>query len=139
MPDPDRMRHCSFLYLYHVRIIFYVHCASNQANRRYLGSLLNPGTLTAPGRFRLVLLRSRPDTVHRFPSRETRISTSLTKGSSASCRPPRNITPAIADCRYKAPLPPRLHESIFYPVFVKMSMDEAQDFRVRRSYQIGWD
>ena len=139
MPDPDRMRHCSFLYLYHVRIIFYVHCASNQANRRYLGSLLNPGTLTAPERFRLVLLRSRPDTVHGFPSRETRISTSLTKGSSASCRPPRNITPAIADCRYKAPLPPRLHESIFYPVFVKMSMDEAQDFRVRRSYQIGWD
>ena len=118
---------------------FFVHCASNQANRRYLGSLLNPGTLTAPGRFRLVLLRSRPDTVHGFPSRETRISTSLTKGSSASFRPPRNITPAIADCRYKAPLPPRLHESIFYPVFVKMSMDEAQDFRVRRSYQIGWD
>ena len=47
----------------------------------YLGSRLNSGTLTAPGRFCLVLLRSRPDTVHGFPSRETRISSLLTKGS----------------------------------------------------------
>ncbi len=42
-------------------------------HKRYLDSQLNPGTLTTPGRFCLVLLRSRPDTVHRFPSHETRI------------------------------------------------------------------
>ena len=29
------------------------------------------GDLAAPGRFYLVLLRSRPDTVHRFPPRKT--------------------------------------------------------------------
>ena len=101
----------SFFIYTRCRISFFVHCASNWANRRYLGSLLNPGTLTAPGRFRLVLLRSRPDTIHRFPSRETQTSTSLSKGSFTSICPLRNITPAIADCRCKVPLPPRLHES----------------------------
>ena len=53
-----------------------------------------------------MLLRSRPDTVHRVPSRETQTSTSLSGGSPADCRPLRNITPAIADCRFKVPLPP---------------------------------
>ena len=58
-----------------------------------------------------MLLRSRPDTVHGFPSRETQASTPLIKGSFTSKRPLRNITPAIADCRCKVPLPPRLHEN----------------------------
>ena len=89
--------------------------------RRYFGSQLKPGTLTAPGRFCLVLLRSRPDTVHRFPSRETRLSTSLTKGSSTNQSPLRNITPAVADCRYKVPLTPRLHGLSFYSIWGKMS------------------
>ena len=89
--------------------------------RRYFGSQLKPGTLTAPERFCLVLLRSRPDTVHRFPSRETQLSTSLTKGSSTNQSPLRNITPAVADCRYKVPLTPRLHGLSFYSIFEKMS------------------
>ena len=87
-----------------------------RSNERYPGSKLNPGTLTAPERFHLVLLRSRPDTVHRFPSRKTRTSTSLIGGSSASFRPLHNITPAIADCRFKVPLPPRLHGLLFYMI-----------------------
>ena len=88
----------------------HVHCASNTSPRRYLASQLNPGDLTAPGRFCLVLLRSRPDTVHRFPPRKTQVSTPLNKGSSTRMSPLRNITPTIADCRYKVPLTPRLHE-----------------------------
>ena len=60
-------------------------------------------------RFYLVLLCSQPDTVHRFLSRKTWISTSLTKGSLAKNSSRPVITPAIADCRYRAPLTPRLH------------------------------
>ena len=57
-------------------------CAVRRArsNERYPGSKLNPGTLTAPERFHLVLLRSRPDTVHGFSSRKTQISTPHTRG-----------------------------------------------------------
>jgi len=46
-----------------------------QRHIRFSNDRLNPGTLTAPGSFCLVLLHSWPDTVHRFPSRKTRIST----------------------------------------------------------------
>ena len=56
-----------------------------------------------------MLLHSWPDTVHGVPSRKTQTSTPLSKGSSAKTSPLRNITPAIADCRFKVPLLPRLH------------------------------
>ena len=61
---------------------YYFSCVVRRTrfNERYPGSKLNPGTLTAPGRFHLVLLRSRPDTVHGFPSRKTQISTPHTRG-----------------------------------------------------------
>ena len=49
--------------------------------------------LTAPGRFCLVLLRSRPDTVHRFPSRKTQSSTPLIKGSSERKMPSAQYHP----------------------------------------------
>ena len=54
---------------------FFFSCIARRMylHKRYLDSQLDPGTLTTPGRFCLVLLRSRPDTVHRFPSHETRI------------------------------------------------------------------
>ena len=55
-----------------------------------------------------MLLRSRPDTVHEFPLRKTRTSTPLTKASPTDKNPRQNITPAIADCRFRAPLTPRL-------------------------------
>ena len=63
------------------RIIFFS-CVvrRTRSNERYPGSKLNPGTLTAPERFHLVLLRSRPDTVHGFSSRKTQISTPHTRG-----------------------------------------------------------
>ena len=68
-----------------------------------------PGCLTAHERFYLVLLCSQPDTVHRFPLRKTQTSTPLIKGSYTSNSPQSNITPTRADCRYRAPLTPRLH------------------------------
>ena len=55
-----------------------------------------------------MLLRSRPDTVHRFLLRKTQTSTSLIKGSFTAKQPRFGITPAVADCRYRAPLSPRL-------------------------------
>ena len=59
-------------------------------------------------RFCLVLLCSQPDTVRRFLSRKTQISTSLFEGSPTRNDPRPTNTPAIADCRYRAPLTPRL-------------------------------
>ncbi len=55
-----------------------------------------------------MLLHSCPDTVHRFPLRKTQTSTPLTQGSFAANSPRQGITPAGADCRYRAPLSPRL-------------------------------
>ena len=67
-----------------------------------------PGCLTAHEKFRLVLLCSQPDTVHRFPLRKTQTSSPLIKGSPTVTNPGQSITPTIADCWYRAPLPPRL-------------------------------
>lgn len=59
-----------------------------------------------------MLLRSRPDMVHRFLLRKTRTSTPLIPGSPSVGFPRKDITPAIADCRYRAPLTPRLHGNV---------------------------
>ena len=96
--------------------LFYARRTSNSHHERYSYSLLGPGTLTAHRRFHLVLLHSCPDTVHGVLLRKTQTSTSLSGGSPADCRPLRNITPAIADCRFKVPLPPRLHGLLFYMI-----------------------
>ncbi len=83
--------------------------------------LTPPGTLTAHGRFRLVLLCSHPDTVHGFPLRKTQTSTPLIKGSCTSVRPRTRITPTRADCGYRTPLTSRLHGFIsilFFSLFV---------------------
>ena len=61
-----------------------------------------------------MLLHSCPDTVQRFPLRKTRTSSPLTRGSFTAKHPRPNITPAIADCRYRAPLTPRLCGLIQY-------------------------
>ena len=84
------------------------HPVSNALHRRYPDSLLRSGALTAHRMIRLVLLRSRPDTVHGVPLRETRTSTPLFRGGPTKKRPRQDITPAVADCRYRAPLSPRL-------------------------------
>ena len=89
---------------------------------RYLCRLLGPGTPAAHKRSCLVLLRSRPDTVHRCLLRRTRASTPLTEGSPTAHGPRQAITPAVADCRYRAPLAPRLcgycYSLIHTPCFV---------------------
>ena len=55
-----------------------------------------------------MLLHSCPDTVHEFLLRKTRTSAPLTEGSFTLKSPRSGITPAVADCRYRAPLSPRL-------------------------------
>ena len=57
------------VYIIHYSID-YVNIGLNSAIKRS-AYLLDPGCPTSHERFRLVLLRSRPDTVHRFPLRET--------------------------------------------------------------------
>ena len=64
-----------------------------------------------------MLLHSCPDTVHRFLLRKTQTSTPLIKGCSARYKPQIGITPAVADCRYRAPLSPRLHGMYQYNGF----------------------
>ena len=76
---------------------------------RFPAQTAPPGTLTAHEKSCLVLLHSCPDTVHRHPLRETQTSSLLTQGFCTDLNPPVGITPAIADCRYRAPLTPRLH------------------------------
>ncbi len=69
---------------------------------------LGPGRSAAPGEQRLSLLPSGPDEVHASPLRGTRSSTSTTTGALANADLGREFSPAGADCRYRAPLAPRL-------------------------------
>ena len=64
-----------------------------------------------------MLLHSCPDTVHRFLLRKTQTSTPLIEGSFTRRAPPFGNTPAVADCRYRAPLSPRLHGMYQYNGF----------------------
>ena len=64
-----------------------------------------------------MLLRSRPDTVHRFLLRETQTSTPLIEGSFTTIQPRIGMTPAVADCGYRAPLSPRLHGILTILIF----------------------
>ena len=107
----DRCRafasHSCLLFLF-VNYFKSAHPALYTAHRRYPGSQLGPGFLAAHRRSRLVLLHSCPDTVREVLLRKTQTSTPLTRGSPASPYPRRDITSARADCRYRAPLSPRL-------------------------------
>ena len=69
---------------------------------------LGPGRSAAPGEQRLSLLPSGPDEVHASPLRGTRSSTSISPPASASAGLGWEFSPAGADCRYRAPLVPRL-------------------------------
>ena len=69
---------------------------------------LGPGRSAAPGEDRLVLLPSGPDTVRESPLRGTRSSTSLVAAAFEDGDLGRGFSPAGADCRYRAPLVPRL-------------------------------
>src|SRR4051794_17957267 len=69
---------------------------------------LGPGRSAAPDEDRLVLLPSGPDTVRESPLRGTRSSTSLEASAFEDGDLGREFSPAGADCRYRAPLVPRL-------------------------------
>ena len=103
------------------------HPALYTAHRRYPDSQLGPGTLAAHRRTHLVLLHSCPDTVHEVLLRKTQTSTPLTRGSPARTYPRRDITPAGADCRFRAPLSPRLRGS-FMTILRQLSIPYRHSF-----------
>ena len=71
--------------------------------------LLRTGCLAAHRRHCLMLLGSPPDMVHSCRSRKTHSSTQPKTPLSTQVLPSfRESTPAVADCRYRAPLFPRL-------------------------------
>src|SRR6188472_4628863 len=76
--------------------------------RAHTSDRLGPGRSAAPGEQRLSLLPSGPDEVHASPLRGTRSSTSISPPASASAGLGWEFSPAGADCRYRAPLVPRL-------------------------------
>lgn len=106
---------------------FYARRTSECTHRRYLYSQLGPGALTAHRSVRLVLLHSCPDTVHEVLLRKTQTSTPLTRGSPARTYPRRDITPAGADCRFRAPLSPRLRGS-FMTILRQLSIPYRHSF-----------
>ena len=76
--------------------------------RAHRDERLGPGRTAAPDDDRLVLLPSGPDTVRGSPLRGTRSSTSHRRAAFESGDLGRGFSPAGADCRYRAPLVPRL-------------------------------
>ncbi len=77
-------------------------------SRAHHDERLGPGRSAAPDDDRLVLLPSGPDTVRGSPLRGTRSSTSRRRAAFENGDLGRGFSPAVADCRYRAPLVPRL-------------------------------
>ncbi len=77
-------------------------------SRAHHDERLGPGRSAAPDDDRLVLLPSGPDTVRGSPLRGTRSSTSHRRAAFENGDLGREFSPAVADCRYRAPLVPRL-------------------------------
>ena len=70
----------------------------------------------------LMLLGSPPDMVHSILLRRTHPSTQITAVQTTQTQPfTTELAPAIADCRYKAPLTPRPAWSYFVSHFVIIS------------------
>ena len=69
---------------------------------------LRPGRAAAPGEPRLALLPSGPDAVHVSPLRGTRSSAPSRSAAFEDVDLGWEFSPAGADCRYRAPLVPRL-------------------------------
>ena len=76
--------------------------------RALLDERLGPGRSAAPDEDRLVLLPSGPDTVRGSSLRGTRSSTSLVAAACKDAVLGWEFSPAGADCRFRAPLVPRL-------------------------------
>lgn len=68
---------------------------------------------------RLVMLRSRPDTVHGITLHKTLLSTFLATRDLPYCSSKKAFSSDIADFRYRVPLPPRLRTAfILYTIFL---------------------
>ncbi len=76
--------------------------------RAHRSRRLGSGRSAAPDERRLVLLPSGPDTVHDSSLRGTRSSTSPWRAAFENGDLGREFSPAGADCRFRAPLVPRL-------------------------------
>ena len=63
---------------------------------------------------RLMLLRSRPDMVHSATLHGTLLSTLLICSKPPKARPRTAFSPAVADCRFRAPLAPHLAQYKHY-------------------------
>ena len=85
-----------------------MHPPSTWNSRAHHDERLGPGRSAAPDDDRLVLLPSGPDTVRGSPLRGTRSSTSHRRAAFENGDLGRGFSPAGADCRYRAPLVPRL-------------------------------
>ena len=85
-----------------------MHPPSTERPRAHHDERLGPGRSAAPDDDRLVLLPSGPDTVRGSPLRGTRSSTSHRRAAFENGDLGRGFSPAGADCRYRAPLVPRL-------------------------------
>ena len=79
-----------------------------ERSRAHRDERLGPGRSAAPDEVRLVLLPSGPDTVRESPLRGTRSSTSLEAAALENGDLGWEFSPAGADCRFRAPLVPRL-------------------------------
>ena len=88
----------------------------NQLNIRFPCSQLRNGSLAAHAQIRLMLLGSPPDMVHGSALRKTISSTPLTqlRRYTKQARVWEFI-PAVADCRHRAPLSPRLVRPCYKP------------------------
>ena len=86
-----------------------------------------------------MLLRSRPDMVHEFLLRKTQMSSPLISGGSIKSRPLPNITPAIADCRYKVPLTPRLHGYFIINVIYQLCQVKLITYLTPVSYDTAFE
>ena len=76
--------------------------------RAHRHARLRPGLAAAPDEPRLALLPSGPDAVRVSPLRGTRSSTPFAPAALENEDLGREFSPAGADCRYRAPLVPRL-------------------------------
>jgi hypothetical protein len=92
-----------------------VHPLSIAAFRLTAVSRLRSGDPAAPENYRLPLLPSGSDGVHRFSPRRTQSSTPLSRRSPTMPDLEREFNPAVADCGYRAPLVPRLARPLILP------------------------
>ena len=89
----------------------WIFCCCRLPKRKH-GRWLRQSYLMAHAPICLVLLYPYPDTVRRDALHKTLLSTFLTVCGLPQPAPRKAFSPAIADCRYRAPLTPHLSQQI---------------------------